>query len=80
MKPAFQIAEPARIIANLLLVVLLLMACPRPGHAQMTAAIIGRVADASGGVVGDATVTVRNLETGATRVVTTDGAGSFRIS
>jgi hypothetical protein len=46
----------------------------------MTAAIIGRVADASGGVVGDATVTVRNLETGATRVVTTDGAGSFRIS
>jgi hypothetical protein len=45
--------------------------------AQDTAAISGQVQDASGAGIGDATVTVKNLETGATRVVTTDMAGNF---
>jgi hypothetical protein len=47
--------------------------------AQGTAAISGRVEDVSRAAVGGAIVTVRNLETGATRVVNTDEAGGFRV-
>src|SRR5271168_5412507 len=50
-----------------------------PGMAQVNAAISGKVEDASGAVVHGATVTVKNLETGATRVVTTDDNGDFRV-
>ena len=55
-----------------------LTANPRPGQAQVSAAIVGKVEDTSGGGVGGAKVTVKSLETGATRVVTTDDAGNFR--
>src|SRR6185295_12241107 len=34
---------------------------------------------ASGAAVGGATVTVKNLETGATRTVTTDETGNYRV-
>src|SRR5579863_7906347 len=51
----------------------------RPAQAQVTAAISGHVEDGSGRDVSDATVTVKNLETGAIRLVTTDTAGNFRI-
>jgi len=47
--------------------------------AQVTASISGRVEDATGAGIGGATVTVRSLETGATRVVTTSDSGSFRV-
>ena len=47
--------------------------------AQVTASVSGRVEDASGAAVPGTTVTVRNLETGATRVMTTDDAGNYRI-
>jgi len=47
--------------------------------AQVTASISGRVEDATGAGVGGATVTVKNLETGATRVVTTSESGNFRV-
>jgi len=50
-----------------------------PAFAQVTAAISGQVEDATGAAVTGATVTVKNLETGATRSVTTDEVGSFRI-
>jgi hypothetical protein len=53
--------------------------CAAPAAAQVTAAISGHVEDATGSPVGNATVTVKNLETGATRVVTTDMDGSFRV-
>ena len=49
-----------------------------PAWAQVTAAISGHVQDGSGGDVRGATVTVKNLETGATRVVTSDDDGNFR--
>jgi hypothetical protein len=58
---------------------LLLALCPLPTAAQDTAAISGQVQDATGAAVGDATVTARNLETGATRVVITGTDGNFRI-
>ena len=46
--------------------------------AQVTASISGKVDDATGAGIGGATVTVKNLETGATRVVTTGESGNFR--
>jgi hypothetical protein len=52
---------------------------PRPGQAQVAAIISGRVTDAAGVVVDGAAVTVKSLETGATRVVRTDEAGNFRV-
>jgi hypothetical protein len=46
---------------------------------QVTAAISGRTEDASGAPVAGVSVTVKSIETGATRVVTTDEAGKFRV-
>src|ERR1700722_6535839 len=48
-------------------------------YAQITAAISGRIEDATGAVVNGATVTVKSLETGATRTVTTGESGNFRV-
>ena len=45
----------------------------------MTASISGKVVDATGSGVGGATVTVKSLETGATRVVSTDDMGTYRV-
>src|SRR5262245_32170737 len=52
-------------------------AAAQPLWAQATATVAGRVEDATGAVVTGATVTVKNVETGATRVVTTNEAGNF---
>jgi hypothetical protein len=60
-----------------LLPVLVFVASLGPAWAQVTAAISGHVQDGSGGDVSGATVTVKNIETGAIRVVTTDTAGNF---
>jgi hypothetical protein len=49
-----------------------------PAWAQITAAISGKVEDPSGAGASGVTITVKSLETGATRVVTTDEAGNFR--
>src|SRR5450755_4444069 len=58
---------------------LLFLANLPAAHAQVAATISGQVKDPSGAVVRDATVTVKNLETGTTRIVTTDRAGNFQI-
>jgi hypothetical protein len=50
-----------------------------PLGAQVTAAISGTVEDASGAFVQGATVTVRSLETGASRTVTTDQSGNYTL-
>ncbi len=44
----------------------------------MTASISGQVEDATGAGINAATVTIKSLETGASRVVTTDDTGNFR--
>ena len=50
----------------------------QPLHAQIVGGTIGgTVKDATGALLGGATVTVRQLETGATRTLTTDAAGRF---
>ena len=56
-----------------------LLASSPLAQAQVTGAISGKVEDASGAVVNGANVTVKSVETGAARVVTTDAAGNFRI-
>ena len=48
--------------------------------AQVGAAISGRVVDATGAGVEDATVTIKSVETGATRTVMSDVSGNYRIS
>ncbi len=61
------------------LVACLLLAFPTDSRAQATASVVGTIEDPSGATVKDATVTVKIIETGATRVVTTDSEGYFRV-
>jgi hypothetical protein len=58
---------------------LTLFACPAPAAAQVSAAISGVVTDASGLAVSAATVTAKDLETGAVRSAATDTAGRYRL-
>jgi len=60
--------------------VLLFLALATPCRAQVSASISGKVEDASHGAVGGAIVTVRSLETGATRSAVTDEDGTYRVS
>ena len=66
-------------LVSLALGILILAVSPERGLAQVTATVSGRVEDASGAAVGSATVTVKNVETGATRTVTTDETGHYRV-
>ncbi len=66
-------------LQSLCLAGLVLLTCPETGWAQVTAAISGRVEDASGAAVSGATVTVTDVTTGATRVVTSDATGNYRV-
>src|SRR5215472_1089181 len=47
--------------------------------AQVTASVSGRVEDTSGAAVTGAIITIKNLETGATRTATTDETGGYRV-
>src|SRR5215468_9295305 len=58
----------------------LVLVCTSVGvWAQVNATISGKVEDQTGAAVGGAMVTVRSLETGATRIVTTDETGNYRV-
>jgi hypothetical protein len=74
--PAEHRRQPERLFHRLVLV---LMLSAVTGWAQMTATISGRTEDATGAPVAGVTVKVKSLETGATRTVTTDEAGKFRL-
>lgn len=50
-----------------------------PGWAQVAGTVSGRVEDASGAAVSGATVTVKSLETGVGRVVTTNASGAYTV-
>ncbi len=58
---------------------LVFMACPSLAGAQVSAAISGVATDASGAAISAATVTARNLETGAVRTTVTDAAGRYPL-
>ena len=64
---------------NLFCCLFILSASPTLVWTQVTARLSGRVADASGAAVAGATITVKSLETGATRLVTTYEAGNFNV-
>ncbi|HYL34465.1 MAG TPA: carboxypeptidase regulatory-like domain-containing protein [Bryobacteraceae bacterium] len=66
--------------ASLFVVLAGLAAIPFSAPAQVTGAVSGRVDDATGASIGSATITVKSLETGATRTVTTDPSGHFRVA
>src|SRR2546428_5958212 len=66
-------------LPSLFLGLSMFLAMSEPASAQVTASISGKAEDASGAGVRGATVTVRSLETGATRTVSTDDAGNFRV-
>jgi hypothetical protein len=50
-----------------------------PTAAQVTASVSGRVEDSTGAAVTGAIISIKNLETGATRTATTDETGSYRV-
>src|SRR5262245_4595056 len=59
---------------------LLIGLCPSPARAQVNNSVIsGKVIDSAEAAVGDATITVRNLATGATKSATTDEQGRYRV-
>jgi hypothetical protein len=64
---------------RLIIVVLALAGLGAPAHAQIAAAISGRVTDPTGAAVSGAMVTVKSLETGASRTVTTNDAGEYTV-
>ena len=64
----------------LILEVLLLLAlAPICSTAQVTASISGKITDSSGIGASGVTVTVKNLETGTVRTVTTGESGNYRV-
>lgn len=48
-------------------------------QAQVTASISGKVLDVTGAGIGNVTITVKSLDTGATRSVSTDEMGNYRV-
>ncbi len=56
-----------------------MLAVVLPVGAQVTAAISGKVLDASGLGIGGASITVKSVETGVARSTTTDDSGNFRV-
>jgi Carboxypeptidase regulatory-like domain/TonB-dependent Receptor Plug Domain len=63
----------------LILGLLALVGMPTTGRAQVTASIVGTVTDQSGATVSGAVITVKSVETGAAREVTSDEQGNYRI-
>jgi hypothetical protein len=63
-------------VLSMLLLMCLPLSC---ALAQVSGSISGRVEDTSGAAVPDATVTISNVDTAATRAMTTDEAGNYRV-
>jgi hypothetical protein len=57
----------------------IIVLCCAPARAQVSAEISGRIEDPSGAAISGATVTVKSLETGATKAVTSDNTGNFEV-
>jgi len=58
---------------------ILLLLCASSVSAQVSAVLSGTVTDQTGGVVAGATVTAKNIDTGATRSTVTDDAGRYQV-
>jgi hypothetical protein len=66
-------------VLNKIIAILALAAAITPLHAQVSAAISGRVQDTSGAGIPGVMVTVKSLETGASRTVTSNDSGYFTV-
>ena len=64
---------------SVLTALLVLVLGGAPALAQVTASISGRVEDATGAGIAGANVTVKSLETGATRTTAPDQSGDYKI-
>ncbi|MSO19092.1 MAG: hypothetical protein EXQ56_01290 [Acidobacteria bacterium] len=64
--------------SGLCLLVLMALVGTGIAQAQNVGAISGKVTDTSGAVIPGATVELRNLDTGSSRTVTSDGQGNYR--
>src|SRR6202050_3311752 len=65
--------------ANLFMLLWLAMAA-FPAWAQTGASLSGMVTDQTGAALRDVAVTIKNVDTGATLTITTDGAGQYQAS
>src|SRR5580692_8889362 len=65
--------------ANLFMLLWLAMAA-FPAWAQTGASISGMVTDQTGAALRDVAVTIKNVDTGETRTITTDGGGHYQAS
>jgi hypothetical protein len=66
-------------VRNKIIALLLLAAAVAPLRAQVAAAISGRITDPSGAAISGAMVTVKSLETGASRTVITNDTGDYTV-
>jgi hypothetical protein len=66
-------------VRNKIVALLMLAAAAAPLRAQVAAAMSGRVTDPSGAAVSGAMVTVKSLETGASRTATTNDSGYYTV-
>ena len=67
-------------LAAVLLVTTALLITPRECWAQTGASLSGVVTDQSGAALRDVAVTIKNVDTGATRTIATDGGGHYQAS
>jgi hypothetical protein len=77
---AFIGLQPRPTLPAFVLALSTLILATQPAWSQSAASISGNVEDATGTGVGGAAVTIKSLETGATRLVTTDKAGKFAVA
>jgi hypothetical protein len=67
------------LVAVLVAAVSLLVKAPRSGAQTVTGRILGTILDSQGGVIPNASVSAKNVETGAERTTTSDASGGFNI-
>jgi predicted porin len=67
-------------LAQLFLLLLWLVMGAFPAWAQTGASVSGLVTNQTGAVLPDVAVTIKNVQTGVIRTISTDGAGHFQVS
>jgi predicted porin len=78
---SFGMAKASRILFGLTLLTALSAAQAQPPAASQTgASVSGVVTDQTGATLRDVAVTIKNVDTGATRTIATDGEGHYQAS